>query len=191
MMMMPPPLVVVVVVYCLLQLQLVTVSAGGSSSNNSGNDGHCSYDYNINCSGGHPYMATTTVTLSSGNGIGGGGGGGGGQAYVTFHWGNDDADSNVGSVLQQPSFHSPQTLTESHTYYSPGEYYAGVSIVYDGAGTGCDGVELRGYKLLKFSELDCEVIDLENMDDDDDVALMSTSSTMAMVSRLVYIYLAS
>jgi hypothetical protein len=189
MMMMPPPLVVVVVVYCLLQLQLVTVSAGGSSSNNSGNDGHCSYDYNINCSGGHPYMATTAVTLSSGNGIGGGGGGGGGggQAYVTFHWGNDDADSNVGTVVQQPYFHSPQTLTESHTYYSPGEYYAGVSIVYDGA---CDGVELRGYKLLKFSELDCEVIDLENMDDDDDVALMSTSSTMAMVSNLVYtIYL--
>ena len=107
---------------------------------------------------------------------------------MTFHWGNDDADSNVGSVLQQPSFHSPQTLTESHTYYSPGEYYAGVSIVYDGAGTGCDGVELRGYKLLKFSGLDCEVIDLENMDDDDDdVALISTSSTMAMVSHLAYV----
>ena len=179
---MPQPISILVVIVLLCLLPLATVTASGDGGGNSGVDGRCTYDYEINCQGGHPYAATTSVTLAAAAAASGGGG----EAYVTFHWGGNHADSNVGSVLRP--FLSPQTFMESHDYYQAGEYYAGVSIVF-GTGSGCDGVELQGYKLLKFDDLDCEVIDLDNMDDhDDSLALTTSSSTLAMVSGTLIVF---
>ncbi len=182
---MPPPfftISILVVVTLLCILPLATVTASGDGGGNSIGNVSCTYDYEINCQGGHPYSATTSVTLAAADVATSGGGG---EAYVTFHWGKNHADSNVGSVLQP--FLSPQTFMESHDYYQAGEYYAGVSIVF-GTGSGCEGVELQGYKLLKFDDSDCEVIDLDNMDDDDDsLALTTSSSTLAMVSVYLFV----
>ena len=160
-------ILVIVIVLCLQQF--VTVAAGGS-----GTDDICSYDYEINCLGGSPYAAITSVTLASAVSSGGG------EAYVTFHWGQAHADTNVGSILQ--SMNTPQTLKESHEYYQEGEYYAGVSIVF-GAGSGCNGVRLQGYKLLTFVGLSCDVIDIEQEEAVDGSLAGTTSSTLAVVSR--------
>lgn len=155
-----------ILVSFLCLLPVVTATASG---------GDCSFVFEINCQGGTPYVATTSVTLATASSSSGG------EAYVTFHWGGDHADSNVGSVLR-PN-HSPQTFMESHSYYQEGEYYAGVSIVF-GTGSGCEGAELQGYQSLKFYDFDCEVTDLENtVEDDDGLAITTSTSTVAVVSR--------
>jgi hypothetical protein len=164
-------ILVIVILLCLQQF--VTVAAGGSGTSNTGSDDICSYDYEINCQGGSPYAAITSVTLASAVSSGGG------EAYVTFHWGQTHTDTNVGSILQP--MNTPQTLKESHEYYQEGEYYAGVSIVF-GAGSGCNGVKLQGYKLLKFVGLSCDVIDLEHEEEVDGSLAGTTSSTLAVVS---------
>lgn len=186
---MPPPFftvsILVVALLCLLSLANVTASGDSGGNSSGGVDGRCTYDYEINCQGGYPYAATISVTLAAAAAAASGGGG---KTYVTFHWGKNHADSNVGSVLQP--FLSPQTFMESHDYYQAGEYYAGVSIVF-GNGSGCEGVELQGYKLLKFDDLECEVIDLDNMgavDVDDSLALTTSSSTLAMVSCSLFVF---
>ncbi len=131
-------------------MPLVVLSLLLQAANVAATGGGCSYDYEIDCMGGNPYSATTSVTIDAE-----------GEASVTFHWGGQ-ADSNVGSIIQP--FASPLTLTQSHEYYKVGEFYAGVTIVF-GAGSGCEGVKLQGFKLLKFYDLTCDVIDFEEETD--------------------------